>query len=147
MSTTTLQAARNLLAGSASRSGHALDLPDIHDDWDWIYEDISPESPSSSRKRKASDAFEAPAPPRIVGARSADFEVRIGDAIRLKADRNETWVALIRDFVEDDEGDEKMASFMWFTSGQEIRNKAKRRNDQLPVRKKKISCGRTVDRG
>jgi len=146
MSTTTLQAARSLLAGGAPKSGHALDLPDIHDDWDWIYEDVIPESPSSSRKRKAADAFESPARRRIVGARSADFEVRIGDAIRLKADRNETWVALIRDFVEDEEGDEKMASFMWFTSGQEIRNKAKRRNDQLPVRKT-IGCGRAVDGG
>jgi len=146
MSSTTLQAARSLLAGGSTKSGHALDLPDIHDEWDWIYEDVTPESPSSSRKRKASDAFEAPAQRRIVGARSADFEVRIGDAIRLKADRNETWVALIRDFVEDEEGDEKMASFMWFTSGQEIRNKAKRRTDQLAVSMEN-GCGRSVDRG
>lgn len=137
---TALRDARSLLTGGASSSSHALDLPDVHEDWEWIYDDVaetvSPASPSSSRKRKASDAFETSNERRIVGAKSGDFEVRIGDAIRLKADRNETWVALIRDFIEDEEEEEKMASFMWFTSGKEIRNKAKRRNDQLPVRER-----------
>jgi len=139
-----LQDARSLLAGSAPYSGHALDLPDVHDEWEWVYEDVlEPEeetpkvgSPSSSRKRKAAEAFHSENKKRIVGAKSGNFEVRIGDAIRLKADRNETWVALIQGFVEDEEEEEKMATFMWFTSGKEIRNKAKKRNDQLPVRQK-----------
>lgn len=134
---TALRDARNLLAGGGTSSTHALDLPDVHEEWEWIYDDAAESvvaaSPSSSRKRKASDAFEIKDERRIIGARSGSFEVRIGDAIRLKADRNETWVALIRDFIEDEEEEEKMASFMWFTSGKEIRNKAKRRNDQLTV--------------
>jgi len=136
-----LQDARSLLAGGAPYSGHALDLPDMHEEWEWLYEDVldpeeeapKVESPSSSRKRKAADAFDSEIKKRIIGAKSGSFEVRIGDAIRLKADRNETWVALIQGFVEDEEEEEKMATFMWFTSGQEIRNKAKRRNDKLLV--------------
>jgi len=136
-----LQEARSLLAGGAPQSGHALDLPDIHDEWEWLYEDVleadysqNVESPSSSRKRKAADAFDSETKKRIVGAQSGSFVIRIGDAIRLKADRNETWVALIQGFVEDEAEEDKMATFMWFTSGKEIRNKAKRRNDQLHVR-------------
>lgn len=129
-----LQSARSLLAGGAAQPDHALDLPDVHEEWEWIYDDAAEttaaESPSSSRKRTAAEAFDTR---QIIGARSGSFDVRVGDAIRLKADRNETWVALIREFVDDEEEDEKMASFMWFTSGREIRNKAKRRNDQLPV--------------
>lgn len=140
----TLQTARSLLAGGAPQSNHILDLADPHDEWEWIYEDntaedaTNPSSPSSSRKRKASDASDVDTPRRIVGAKSGSFEVRVGDAIRLKADRNETWVALIQGFVEDEEEGEKMALFMWFTSGKEIRNKAKRRNDQLPVSQMKV---------
>lgn len=137
----TLQEARALLAGGASHSSHTLDLPDIHDEWEWLYEDVpneevtNPDSPSDTRKRKATEAFETDSKRRIVGAQSGSFEVRVGDAIRLKADRNETWVALIQGFVEDEEEEEKMAKFLWFTSGKEIRNKAKRRNDQLFVRR------------
>lgn len=139
----TLQQARSLLAGGAPLAGHHLDLPDVHDEWEWLYEDVTRipevtklESPTSSRERTTADAGDSTNQRRIVGAKSGSFEVRVGDAIRLKADRNETWVALIQGFSEDEEQEEKMATFMWFTSGKEIRNKAKRRNDQLFVRRR-----------
>jgi origin recognition complex subunit 1 len=57
------------------------------------------------------------------------FECHIGDCVLLKADgSNEAWVALICEFVEDEDGD-KAANFMWFSSEKEIRNKEKKRMD------------------
>jgi hypothetical protein len=105
------------------------DLP-----WEWIYDDDqTPDAikTSNSRKRKinADDAD-----PNIVGARMGSFRCYIGDTVLLKADSNEAWVGLICGFFADDEfGEEKMAKFMWFSTPSEIRNKAKKRTDFLPV--------------
>lgn len=58
-----------------------------------------------------------------------------GDAVLLKAEGNQAWVGLICDFFEDEgeEGNVKMARFMWFLSEKEIRNKSTKRTDFLPV--------------
>lgn len=106
------------------------------DDWQWIYEEgASTSDPSStSKKRKASEAFGAASRPRIVAARKGPLLLRLGDAVSLKAARNEQWVALITEFLPDEMEEEKAAKFMWFTSPKEIRNKAKRRNDAMSVR-------------
>lgn len=99
------------------------DLP-----WEWIYNDEEPErtagdEPQSDRKRRKV------AGNKIVGARMGDFECRTGDCVLLKADgSNEAWVAMVCEFVEDDEG-EKAANFMWFSTEKEIRNKDKKRSD------------------
>lgn len=107
------------------------------DDWQWIYEESTtsqstPAAPNP-QKRKASDAFSERETGRIIGARRGSDEVRLGDAVLLKAARNEQWVALIYEFLHDDIEDEKEARFLWFTSPKEIRNKAKRRNDAMSV--------------
>lgn len=60
------------------------------------------------------------------------FRCKLGDAVLLKADGNQAWVGIICDFY-DDEDDEKMARFLWFSSEQEIRNRNKKRTDFLPV--------------
>ena len=60
--------------------------------------------------------------------------LRLGDAVSLKAARNEQWVALITEFPPDEMEEEKGARFMWFTSPKEIRNKLKRRTDAMSVR-------------
>lgn len=114
------------------------DEPTAPLDWQWLY---APEGATSAeekctsnpRKRKASEAFTSESSRSITGVHKGDEQYAIGDAVRLKAPRNEQWVALIVGFQEDDD-DEKQASFMWFTSPKEIRNKAKRRNDALSVR-------------
>lgn len=67
---------------------------------------------------------------KIVGARIGQFECRVGDCVLLKADgSNEAWVALICEFVDDDDDGEKAANFMWFSTEKEIRNKDKKRSD------------------
>ena len=76
---------------------------------------------------------------RIVGARMGNFKCMIGDCVLLKAEgTNEAWVGLICEFqVEEEEGEEgdgKAASFMWFSTEKEIRNKQKKRTDALQVR-------------
>ena len=148
----------------ATREGSADDLQNDADvDWEWLYdseeESGQPEEFASSghsaengsvngdegpsegrhitpRKRKAVEAFLSASQHarRIDGARLGNAEYRVGDAVALKADRNEVWVALITEFVDDEDlDDEKAAKFMWLSSPKEIYNKAKRRNDILPV--------------
>ena len=76
----------------------------------------------------------------IVGARMGGFQCNLGDCVLLKADGSkEAWVGLICDFIEEDDEGEKAANFMWFSSEREIRNKAKKRKDSLPVRSKALS--------
>jgi len=53
--------------------------------------------------------------------------------VLLKAENNEAWVGIICAFFDDEEQDEKMANFMWFSTPREIRNKMKRRSDALDV--------------
>jgi len=111
---------------------------DEEQDWEWIYSDDSAElaliNPTSGhgRKRKVSSMLQAALGSRIVGARRGKFECRLGDAVRLKADGKEVWVALICEFNEEDV-DSMEATFMWLSPETEIRNKAKRRSDVLPV--------------
>lgn len=62
------------------------------------------------------------------------FQCRIGDTVLLKAEGNQAWVGIICDLFdsdEEEEGEEKMAKFMWFSSEGEIRNKSKKRDDCL----------------
>lgn len=71
--------------------------------------------------------------PRITGARMGSFVCRVGDIVLLKAETTgEAWVAIIREFLEDDDG-EMAADFLWFSSEKEIRNKHKKRTDFLWV--------------
>ncbi len=110
--------------------------------WEWIWADederktVALKSPKegddgrrSGRKRKATEI--STAGNEIVGARMGKFECRLGDTVLLKADGSEAWVGIICDFMEED--GEKMASFMWFASEREIRNKVKKRADTLEV--------------
>ena len=62
------------------------------------------------------------------------FECMIGDCVLLKAEgAHEAWIGLICDFQEEEEDDEKLANFMWFSTDKEIRNKQKKLRDVLPV--------------
>lgn len=102
------------------------DLP-----WEWIYGDAheGADANGTSRKRKRT-TLEG----KIVGARMGSFECRLGECVLLKAEgSNEAWVGIIDEFMDDDGDDgEKAASFMWFSTEQEIRNKQKKRTDFLP---------------
>ncbi|KAF1946081.1 origin recognition complex subunit 1 [Clathrospora elynae] len=102
--------------------------------WEWLYDDNGADDAQSAkhatpRKRKA-----APASPgrRIVGARMGSFRCRVGDAVLLKAEGNQAWVGIVCDFHEDEEDEEKMARFLWFSSEKEISNQNKKRTDFLP---------------
>lgn len=87
--------------------------------WEWVYSEETP--------RKAGDE------PEIIGARMGDFQCMVGDCVLLKAEGNgEAWIGLICHFEEDEEDDEKVANFMWFSTEREIRNKQKKRMDFLP---------------
>ena len=70
---------------------------------------------------------------KIIGARTGQFHCKIGDCVLLKAEgTSESWVGIICEFLEDEE-DEKVANFMWFSTQKEIRNSAKKRLDFLQV--------------
>lgn len=109
--------------------------------WEWIHADVREASPAGtpSRKRKRSMVDDEP---RIIGARMGSFVCRAGDIVLLKAETTgEAWVAIIRDFLEDEDG-EMAADFLWFSSEKEIRNKHKKRTDFLWVssrRKKRLA--------
>lgn len=103
------------------------DLP-----WEWIYSssrENTPVAETPSRKRKRTQKNQ------IIGARMGSFECHLGDTVLLKAEgSNEAWVALICEFVEDQEDGEKEANFMWFSTEKEIRNREKKRTDFYWVR-------------
>ncbi|KAF1364807.1 P-loop containing nucleoside triphosphate hydrolase protein [Lizonia empirigonia] len=126
--------ARQFLTGGAVLREDSDDELGYEDHpWEWIYADLGADAPSvdgnaTPRKRKLASMMQAK---RIVGARMGSFRCKLGDAVLLKADGNQAWVGIICDFHEDDEDDEKMAKFLWFSSEQEIRNKNKKRNDFL----------------
>jgi origin recognition complex subunit 1 len=103
--------------------------------WEWIYDAESTLKSKDggrdgSNKRTAAVAFMESA---IVGAKMGKFECRLGDAVLLKADGSEAWVGIITHFFEDEESQDKMANFMWFSTPREIRNKQKRRTDAFDV--------------
>ena len=87
--------------------------------WEWIY--------SSDQGRKKGQ-------PEIIGARMGSFQCAVGDCVLLKAEgTNEAWIGLICEFEDDEEQNEKVANFMWFSTEREIRNQQKKRTDCLPV--------------
>lgn len=86
--------------------------------WEWIY--------SEEPVKKAKGG------PAIIGARMGDFHCMVGDCVLLKAEGNgEAWIGMICNFEEDEEEDQKVANFMWFSTEREIRNKQKKRTDAL----------------
>lgn len=90
-----------------------LDIP-----WEWIYD--------------THDAFGSKGS-GIIGAQLGNFRCFIGDCVFLKAEgSHEAWVAIICEFLEDDDGG-KAANFMWFSTEREIRNKHRKRTDFLLV--------------
>lgn len=148
---TTIEKAKQWLKGGGVVRDDSDDELGIEDyPWEWIYanqngaarrqsekKEVGNERPS--RKRKASALSSSS---DIVGARMGKFECRLGDTVLLKAEGgNEAWVGIICDLFEDEE-DEKMANFMWFSSQREIRNKAKKRSDELNVRHPPFFYGR-----
>ncbi|KAI0124628.1 P-loop containing nucleoside triphosphate hydrolase protein [Xylariales sp. AK1849] len=104
------------------------ELGDEDHPWEWIHQSAAEaDRPESVRKRKRGETRE-----RIVGAHMGDFECYIGDCVLLKAEgSNEAWVGIITDFLDGDEDGDKAASFMWFSTEKEIRNKEKKRTDFL----------------
>ena len=110
--------ARRLLAGAGVAREDSDDELGLEDHpWEWIY------SEGKDARRRT-----------IIGARMGNFQCKLGDCVLLKAEgSNEAWVGLIVAFEEDEEEDEKMANFMWFSTQKEIRNKQKKRLDALPV--------------
>lgn len=116
-----IRRAKQLLAGgSVSRDDSDDELGLEDHPWEYIYSEDGSE---------------------IVGARMGNFRCDLGDAVLLKAEgTKEAWVGLIcgfNDIKADDETDtdedEKAAYFMWFSTEKEIRNKTKKRTDNLTV--------------
>ena len=99
--------------------------------WEWIY------STDPAKKGASNDERE------IVGARMGGFQCMVGDSVLLKAEgTREAWIGMICAFVEEeDEGGEKGADFMWFSTEREVWNKQKKRTDALPVCFKTSSDG------
>ncbi|KAK8049090.1 hypothetical protein PG994_010820 [Apiospora phragmitis] len=96
--------------------------------WEWVYESAgetqsSSDRAESARKRKRDDLSG-----KIVGARMGTFECGIGDS---EGSSNEAWVGIISEFVEEDEDGDKAATFLWFSTEKEIRNREKKRTDSL----------------
>lgn len=134
-----VEKARQYLSGGAVLREDSDDELGLEDHpWQWVYEDQNVQSHKNDlsvtpRKRKASSSATEG---RIVGARMGSFQCRIGDTVLLKAEGNQAWVGIICDLFDGDdeeEGEEKMAKFMWFSSEEEIRNKSKKRDDCLEV--------------
>ncbi|KAF3051392.1 Origin recognition complex, subunit 1 [Didymella keratinophila] len=127
------QARQILSSGAVLREDSDDELGYEDHPWEWIYEDApggkAVDDNATPRKRKAAPTSLGK---RIVGARMGSFTCKIGDALMLKADGNQAWVGIVCDFYNDDDDEEKMAKFLWFSSEQEIRNKNKKRTDFLP---------------
>ena len=133
-----VEEARHYLQGGGVLREDSDDELGVEDHpWEWIY-DHSKEDESMPGQGDNPEKETGVRP--IVGARMGVFECRIGDAVLLKAPGNEAWVAMVAGFqdgeIEDDDGQmvhDKTATFMWFSSEKEIFNKAKKRDDFLPV--------------
>jgi origin recognition complex subunit 1 len=130
-----LKARRWLAGGQILRddSDDELGYDDLP--WEWIYGDSPYKSEEQegdgTKKRKRGTQGDGN---EIVGAQMGKFVCRVGDAVMLKAADNQVWVGLICEFGEDEETGEKQAYFMWFSSPDEIRNKAKKKSGILSVR-------------
>ena len=113
--------------------------------WEWIYNDDDngdsdgdgeapeeePKGKGTGRKRKRSQIKSR----KIIAARMGSFQCQLGDTVLLKAEgSNEAWVGIICNFQDDEEEDEKVAEFMWFSTEKEIRKSDKKRQDCLWVR-------------
>lgn len=127
------QRARRAVSSGIARddSDDELGVDDLP--WEWIYADKQEPSQAQEdvtvRKRKRITEDQ----PKIIAARMGSFVCSLGDIVFLKAEGSgEAWIAIISDFVEDEDGD-KAANFMWFSSEKEIRNKDKKRTDHLWV--------------
>jgi origin recognition complex subunit 1 len=142
-SSSKIQAARRWLAGGCvvrEDSDDELGYDDLP--WEWMYANSGRSGSErdvikgTGKKRKRADSEDGNVGKldghEIVGARMGSFVARVGDAVLLKAADNQAWVGLITEFGEDEEGD-KQAYFMWFSRPDEIRNKVKKRSDNLPV--------------
>ena len=130
-----IEQARQFLTGGAVYREDSDDELGYEDHpWEWIYSadsDVAQDTEHQTpRKRKAAASVSEK---RIVGARMGSFQCKVGDAVLLKAEGNQAWVGLVSEFLEDEEEDDKMARFMWFSSEKEVRNNAKKRTDFLPV--------------
>jgi origin recognition complex subunit 1 len=106
--------------------------------WEWLYSTEQSEhgedGEGDRKRRKVATSS------KIVGARYGDFECRVGDTVMLKAEGfNESWVAIICDFREDDETGEMEANFMWFLTEKEVPNKERKREDFLWVSARAIT--------
>jgi origin recognition complex subunit 1 len=129
------QARQFLTGGAVLREDSDDELGYEDHPWEWIYGDKGadqspPDDNATPRKCKVTHSTQTG---RIVGARMGSFTCKLGDAVLLKADGNQAWVGIICDLYEDDEDDEKVARFLWFSSEQEIRNKSKKRTDFVSV--------------
>jgi origin recognition complex subunit 1 len=130
-----VEQARQFLGGGAVFREDSDDELGYEDHpWEWIYEDNdAPQTGQNATPRKRRAAALADGR-RIVAARMGSFTCKLGDAVLLKAEGNHAWVGLICAFFDDEEEDEKMAKFLWFSSEKEIRSKTSKRTDYLPVR-------------
>jgi origin recognition complex subunit 1 len=141
-SSSKIQNARRWLAGGRilrDDSDDELGYDDLP--WEWIYgsdlENAKDQKTMLGKKRKRGENSldaDKDEKQKIVGAKMGSFTCQVGDAVMLKAADNQAWVGLICEFREDEESGEKEAYFMWFSSPDEIRNKAKKKTDFLPVR-------------
>ncbi len=130
------RARRYLSGGGVTREDSDDELGLDDHPWEWIYapsktdDGVEPNA-GGKRPRKSHkvNGAKTDAKPVIIGARMGKFECRVGDTVLLKADGKQAWVGLICAFSNDAETDEKLANFMWFSTQQEIRNKAKKRTD------------------
>ncbi|TDZ28265.1 Origin recognition complex subunit 1 [Colletotrichum trifolii] len=99
--------------------------------WEWLSDPVD-EAPSEKNALSTRKRTRLHSNARVIGARMGDFECRVGDCVLLKAEGSkEAWVAIICEFIDDDDG-EKAANFMWFATEKEIRNTKKKRQDFLP---------------
>lgn len=124
------RARRYLSTGGVDREDSDDELGLEDHPWEWIY--LTPSKGHLSKKHGSRGSHEHK---KIIGARMGSFQCMLGDCVLLKAEGSkEAWVGLLCDFLEeDDEEAVKRANFMWFSAEKEIRNKAKKRTDALPV--------------
>ncbi|KAF2813217.1 P-loop containing nucleoside triphosphate hydrolase protein [Mytilinidion resinicola] len=132
------QARQYLTSGTIQREDSDDELGQDDLPWEWIYEEETSHDATQKkaertltlRKRKAAALT---TDRRIIGAKMGSFECKIGDAVLLKAEGNKAWVGIICELYdgEEEEDDDKMAKFMWFSGEKEIRNKSKKRDDCL----------------
>ncbi len=161
----TAERARQYLSGGGVMREDSDDELGLEDHpWEWIFQDAAAQS--GYDPNFASNISKAGAAPsaiqgsdiftlgkkepsrrdmrpkrQIIGARMGAFECKIGDCVLLKAEgTNEAWIGLICEFQEVEGDDGKVATFMWFSTEKEIRNKQKKRSDSMQVSVKLEHC-------